>query len=408
GATIANDRATHNIEKAFGYMERGMKKRYEDHTHPLLKMETKPVKAYQNRRESQTLEELALLKGDDPAVRMEGLLIRERILGTENTMLLDNIRYSGSVFAESQQFEVCIGLWIRAMEIAMNGDVPVAEDVGNCIDLFAEMVQGGHRLGSKTVDEVIEKLVDANEKLTGKLRSWKSQKGHEKEEQETLLFYALYLLMIYTKVQDPLEMKNSPMIICLQRFLRSNPRTRDGNTLLHLAVWHKTPVHKARVKILCKLPCVEIIKVILFAGCDVNAVNEEGDTPLHLAVTLKPKPEERETLKEMLELLLVNGAFTKLVNTNYLTAMDCCETEEARMILLRKSRQNAMKVDANVDIYSFGVLLCEICIREQPEPDRREEQVVMVNNRALRALIWRCLSRAPEERPSMEDIIGEL
>ena len=29
-------------------------------------------------------------------------------------------------------------------------------------------------------------------------------------------------------------------------------------------------------------------------------------------------------------------------------------------------------------------------------------------NRILRALIRRCLKRAPEERPSMEDIIGEL
>ena len=28
----------------------------------------------------------------------------------------------------------------------------------------------------------------------------------------------------------------------LQRFLRLNPRTNDGNTLLHLAAWHETPI----------------------------------------------------------------------------------------------------------------------------------------------------------------------
>ena len=59
-------------------------------------------------------------------------------------------------------------------------------------------------------------------------------------------------------------------------------------------------------------------------------------------------------------------------------------------------------------MYSFGVLLCEMGIREQPEPDRRDEQVAMVKNRALRTLIRRCLKQAPEARPSMEDIIGEL
>ena len=59
-------------------------------------------------------------------------------------------------------------------------------------------------------------------------------------------------------------------------------------------------------------------------------------------------------------------------------------------------------------MYSFGVLLCEVCIQEQPEPNRRDEQVAMVKNRALRTLIRRCLKRSPEARPSMEDIIGEL
>ena len=59
-------------------------------------------------------------------------------------------------------------------------------------------------------------------------------------------------------------------------------------------------------------------------------------------------------------------------------------------------------------MYSFGVLLCEIGIRELPDPERRDEQVAMVENRALRALVRRCLQEDPESRPSMEDIIGEL
>lgn len=61
-----------------------------------------------------------------------------------------------------------------------------------------------------------------------------------------------------------------------------------------------------------------------------------------------------------------------------------------------------------VDVHSFGVLLCEMCIRELPEPEKRDEQVAMVTNRALRALIRRCLKHDPEARLSMEGIIGEL
>ena len=59
-------------------------------------------------------------------------------------------------------------------------------------------------------------------------------------------------------------------------------------------------------------------------------------------------------------------------------------------------------------MYSFGVLFCEICIRELPDPDRRDEQGAMVTNRMLRALIRGCLQQDADERPSMEDIIGEL
>ena len=59
-------------------------------------------------------------------------------------------------------------------------------------------------------------------------------------------------------------------------------------------------------------------------------------------------------------------------------------------------------------MYSFGVLLCEICIWELPDPYRRDEQVAMVTNRVLRDLIRRCLQQDANVRPRMEDIIGEL
>lgn len=61
-----------------------------------------------------------------------------------------------------------------------------------------------------------------------------------------------------------------------------------------------------------------------------------------------------------------------------------------------------------MDVYSFGVLLCEMCIGERPEPDRRDEQIAMVKDRELQALIRRCLQSNPEERPDMKNIIDVL
>ena len=336
GATIANDKSC-DIKKAFSYMKRGMEMRYEDLAHPLLKKKMEPVEAYQNRKESQTLEELALLEGDDLAIGMEGLIIRERILGSDNPAILHEIRFRGAVLADSEEYELCFGLWKRAMEKATNNDVSIIEDLESYTDVFGEMVQERKPLGPNFIEDAFELLVAASEKRTEKL-----QEGHESEEQEKTLYYALYFLMIYTKV----KIQNTKMTDFLQRFLRLNLSCSDGNTLLHLAAWHETPIKEDNVRSVCKLPCVETMKLILRAGGDVNAVNTEGNTPLHLAVKFKPaEPEEVEILREMLLLLLDIGADPKLANKNGQTPLNSCETDEARRILSEKGRLSAMNVD---------------------------------------------------------------
>ena len=358
GATIANDKFR-DIKKAFSYMKRGMEMRYEDLAHPLLKKKMEPVQAYQNRKESQTLEELALLEGDDHAIGMEGLIIRERILGSDNPAILYEIRYRGNVLADSEEYELCIGLWQRCMEKAINCDFPIIEDLERLPALFGEMLQKGKILRPNFIEDVFEILVAASEKQTEKRTSKNLQERQENEELEKTLYYALYLLVIYIKVKG----RNANMIDFLQRFLLLNPLTNDGNTLLHLVAWHGTPFFSFKEETLrsvCKLPCIETMKLILHAGCNVsrnvNAVNTEGNTPLHLAVRYKPaEPEDVEILREMLLLLLDIDADPKLENKNGQTPLDSCETDAARMILSEKRGLSAMNVDVG-DVSNINVL----------------------------------------------------
>ena len=343
GATIANGKFR-DFKKAFSYVKRGMEMRYEDPAHPLLKKKMEPVEAYQNRKESQTLEELALLEGDDLAIGMEGLIIRERILGPDNPAVLDNIRYRGAVLADSGQYELCFGLWQRAMEKSINNDVSIIKHLENYTLVFGKMVQKRKPLRPNFIEDAFELLVAVSEKRTEKL-----QEGSESEEQEKTLYYALYLLMIHTKV----KVQNARMTDLLQRFLRLNPCCSDGNTLLHLAAWHETTIKDDNVRSVFKLPCVETMKLILHAGGDVNAVNTEGNTPLHLAVLYKPaETEDVEILREMLLLLLDIGADPKLENKNGQTPLNSCETDEARRILSEKGRLSAMNVDVG-DVRKF-------------------------------------------------------
>ena len=218
----------------------------------------------------------------------------------------------------------------------MNNDVSIIKYLALFSEVFGEMVEKRKLLRPNFIEEAFEILVAASEKRTEKL-----QEGHESEEQEKTLYYALYLLMVYNEV----KVQNANMTDFLQRFLLLNPCCSDGNTLLHLAAWHETPIKVDTVRSVCKLPCVETVKFILHAGGDVNAVNIEGNTPLHLAVKFKPQPEEMAILREMLLLLLDIGADPKLANKNGQTPLDSCESDEARRILSEKGRLSAMNID---------------------------------------------------------------
>ena len=59
-------------------------------------------------------------------------------------------------------------------------------------------------------------------------------------------------------------------------------------------------------------------------------------------------------------------------------------------------------------MYSFGLLLCEMCIRELPDPQQIQKQIGLVTNGVLRELVMRCVMRIPSARPSMNDVITVL
>ena len=316
------------------------------------------LKVYQHRKESQTLEELILIGGDNHAIHMEGLIIRERILGTDNSELRHPIRHRGGVFADSENYELCFSLWEHAMEIGQRSNESLRDDLDMMASLFGEMLHKKALLKSECVQVVFENLVIEYERQTEKLLPSTMQEEHKvnllKEELEKLIYCALCLLMMYNKIQISENKETTGIFDSMQRFLRLNPRTRDGNTLLHLATWYKTEIKEENVRLVCKLPCVETMKLIMHAGCNVIAINTKGNSPLHLAVTFKPSTENLQLLRDVLETLLDGGIHEDLVNSEGKTAMDIAETDEARRILSVK-RTLKLKCIAAKAVRKFGL-----------------------------------------------------
>ena len=80
------------------------------------------------------------------------------------------------------------------------------------------------------------------------------------------------------------------------------------------------------------------MKLIIDSGGLVNAVNNETNTPLHLATSYRPSPDGLHALQEVLEALLNGGAHEDMVNKDRKTAMDVAQTDEARLTVSKRTK----------------------------------------------------------------------
>jgi len=61
-----------------------------------------------------------------------------------------------------------------------------------------------------------------------------------------------------------------------------------------------------------------------------------------------------------------------------------------------------------VDVYSFGLLVLEMCIRKYPVRGQIADQIKHVPCPRLQGLIGRCVEQDPERRPRMGEVIQVL
>ena len=326
------------VEMGFKYIKRGMEERFADPSQPLVKPTLEPVEAYQKRKESQTLEELALIEDDLDALVMEGLNIRERILGKENPELLYQIRQVASFYPIKSDLSTCISLHRHAMKIAQSSNVSSASDLYFITD---NLLQRNRHPEQKEVIELLEQTVlEYKKQNTGKIR-------RNTDDREELFFCATNLISIISLNGFCGDSNTSHASILLQKLCRQDPRDSFGNTLLHSVVRR----HRRNNSLL------DALKLLLNAGFDVNAVNEEGDTPLHLAVmpTLKARRSKlRPVLTGVMETLFNGGAHHDFVNNKGKTPMDVAKTDEARMILSERRKLELKCISARA-VKKFGI-----------------------------------------------------
>ncbi|CAH3178482.1 unnamed protein product [Porites lobata] len=325
------------VEEGFVFIKRGMIERFADPSNPLLKCQMEPVEAYQNRKESQTLEELVQVEDDEDAVIMESLVVRERILGRNIEDLLEPIRFIASYY-EDDDFPTSARLYRHAMKIAQHCSQSAVCDLSNITSVLENWLESDLPKDDAFIELLDQTFIDHNHEIL--------QRNLTEKQEQSLFDSLLRLVKMMGQFNCCEEEEPSNAAILLKTICRSNPRDGDMNTLLHQVVRSHcgSPSHLY----------LEAVKFLLNAGFSANSINTRGETPLHLAVTLCPGDENIHLLTEMLEVLFNGGAHHDFVNHHGKTPMDMAETDEARIILSARRKLELKCISAKA-VKKFGI-----------------------------------------------------
>lgn len=343
GATFVDKKR--DMLGALTLWKRAMEERYLDGVLVIPKaLVSSPISAYENTLEVESVSALEEIISDPDSMRMQALLVRERILGPAHPDTSYYIRYRGAVYADMGHFERCITLWMYALDMQQKILEPLSPMTQSSLLSFAELfsfmmseggrsrgqvpfanLAGGGREGAAIEREegggrsspppvsfcdimtVFQRAVREVKAGQVALEGGEGKGGDSTYFNRTIVIL-LHLVCLFTKLVPHLpdkqvfEVKNA-----VYNFVNVGARGRGGATALHLACT-KESSSVGRYPI-CVFPSVPAIQLLLECGADPNAIDNDGNTPLHTAAASKP------VKQVVVQTLLDAGAHFDLVNS---------------------------------------------------------------------------------------------
>jgi len=298
---------------------------------PILKvLPRERKKVYNYAKEPENMAELATLVDPDE-IYMQTLLIRERLLGPNHKDSVFGLMYRGAVYADSHRFQRCADLWKYAYTLRYRQDEPLNHDclfsVQALVKFFWEVQM--ERDHSTTEEKILfEDAYDVIEILTGQLlsaqeflRNLTTKSDDQLSEFQLLLQLYLHMIHLFTRLECSHNEKQNVMKL-VHAVIVADPRCSNGQSILHLAV--DPIVSLTAEEFYSSLPSLEVLKVLVSCGANVNTVCNQGNTPLlevakrHFEVGTANDDDEIKILQFLIQV----GSHLDIMNKTGQTAND--------------------------------------------------------------------------------------
>lgn len=280
-----------------------------------------PKKQYRYSSEFTNRHELDAISLDLDHLRLQSLIICERILGVQHKDMIYRLMYRGAAYADSLQYQHCIDLWKYALELRISKDTVLYCDTcftaQALVKLFLDLNEK-HSAGVITTAVQTEDVVHTIELLLADLGRCSAlleiapAYKRQQESWDKVLKIISHLLYLITKLKK-VPVLEHPLRKKIHRLVNDmDPRTTTRESLLHLAVSKSNSLKAQNFfedgSIGNLFPSFSVAKLLLECGARVNSTNNLESTPLHTASTIS------NFKQDIVELLLQNGAHIDVKN----------------------------------------------------------------------------------------------